>query len=86
MIIEALEATSMKIGLESHIQQVMDSILNGDGIPDNLSGVWTLDDDKALKEQARGKEYERIVKKHGKEEIKLRHQFWIDMEDADDTG
>ncbi|CAD6502464.1 BgTH12-05056 [Blumeria graminis f. sp. triticale] len=86
VIIEALEATSMKIGLESHIQQVMDSILNGDGIPDNLSGVWTLDDDKALKEQARGKEYERIVKKHGKEEIKLRHQFWIDMEDADDTG
>ncbi|CCU78465.1 hypothetical protein BGHDH14_bgh03313 [Blumeria hordei DH14] len=85
VIIEALEATSMKIGLESHIQQVMDSLLNGDGIPNNLSGVWTLDDDKALKEQPRGKEYERIVKKHGKEKIKLRHQFWIDMEDADDA-
>ncbi|TQS34805.1 hypothetical protein Golomagni_04799 [Golovinomyces magnicellulatus] len=89
IVIEALEATSLSIGPKSCIKQVMDSLMNNEGIPDHLPGVWTATDDEILKRAFNQSSevridstvYQDLVKKHGISNIKLRQMYWRDMED-----
>jgi hypothetical protein len=75
IVVEALEATTMETG---DATVVMESLRNGDPIPDNMAGVWTKEDDKALEEDDDGEEFRRVLEKHGEWRIGPRRNFLED--------
>jgi len=80
VVIEALEATTMSTG-DAGI--VMESLTKGDGIPENIQGVWTALDDLALMVEG-SEDYGRIMVKHGMKKISQRRKYLKDQEEARD--
>ncbi|RDW81163.1 putative transcription factor Rap1 [Aspergillus mulundensis] len=60
-IIEALQCTSMDPGLAD---KVLDSLIAGKGIPTDMRGVWTAQDDRDVEAQDT-RDIQRVIKKHG---------------------
>jgi telomeric repeat-binding factor 2-interacting protein 1 len=60
-IIEALRCTSMDPTLAD---QILESIAAGNGIPADMRGVWTAEDDRTL-EARDTREIQRLMDKHG---------------------
>ena len=56
--------------------------MNGDGIPNNMEGVWTESDDEALEYTKHSEEYQFIVRKHGVKRINLRRKMKREMEEV----
>jgi hypothetical protein len=72
-VIEALKATTME-PIED-VKTVAENLELGEGIPDNLRGVWTVEDDEALNMPMDTQEYRHIVVKHGTSLIRGRNKF-----------
>lgn len=77
IVIDALEATTMTI---KGALKVMDSLADGDGIPENIPGVWTAYDDDALVGGKGTAEYAHIVRKHGIARIAARKRHLSDKQ------
>jgi hypothetical protein len=71
----ALLATTMETG---DAALVMEALMKGDGIPNNIQGVWTAGDDGAV-QVADHAEYERVVAKHGEARCVKRRQLLKDL-------
>ena len=70
-VIEALRCTSMDPGLAD---KILGNLVSGRGIPDDMPGVWTLEDDKCL-EGANARDIERVLEKHGMEYFNVRWEY-----------
>lgn len=70
-IIEALRCTSMDPTLAV---QVLDSIAAGNGIPADMRGVWTAEDDRSLEAQDT-REIQRLMDKHGSVYLDYRWEY-----------
>ena len=70
-VLQALSCTCMKAELAD---KVLDLLSKGKGIPKDIPGVWTEEDDEALTGQD-GRAMERVMKKHGSELFDERWQF-----------
>ena len=68
VVIEALEAATMRANLAT---QVFESLQRGKGIPNDIRGVWTAQDDEDLEK----KDYSRIMLKHGESWVKERKKM-----------
>ncbi|KAL4817505.1 Rap1 Myb domain-containing protein [Aspergillus spinulosporus] len=60
-VIEALQCTSMDPELA---EKVLESLTAGKGIPTNMRGVWTAQDDRDLEAQ-NTRDIQRVIEKHG---------------------
>ncbi|PQE33810.1 Rap1 Myb domain-containing protein [Rutstroemia sp. NJR-2017a WRK4] len=81
IVIEALEATTMETG---DATVVMESLRNRDPIPDDMAGVWTKEDDRALEDDTeQGKEFRRVLEKHGEWRVVRRRQFLEDNREVE---
>lgn len=82
IIVDALAATCMHTG-DAHL--VMESLMKGDGIPSNIQGVWTEEDDRDLQNQFgdRGLGYRRVISKHGKKRCDARMEFLKQWNEVD---
>ena len=78
IVIEALESTSMMTG---NAAIVMEALTSGNGIPDNIQGVWTKLDDAAL-EDIESEEFERVANKHGAKSLAQRQKFFEEQKKA----
>jgi hypothetical protein len=72
VVIEALESTTMTTG---NAAIVMEALTSSSGIPDNIQGVWTTEDDAAL-EDVESDEFERVAMKHGARNLAQRQKFF----------
>jgi hypothetical protein len=79
-IIEALEATTMDTGDAAF---VMESLQQGKGVPRDIQGVWTSDDDEAV-EGADHPNFGDAIEKHGIDRVGRRRQFLADQKAARD--
>jgi hypothetical protein len=79
VVISALEATTMEPGISS---PVMESLMMGDGIPEDIAGVWTSWDDDSLEAEAESGEYKALIRKHGIKRIGLRKRFLRDSREV----
>ncbi|PYH45093.1 putative transcription factor Rap1 [Aspergillus saccharolyticus JOP 1030-1] len=70
-LIEALRCTSMDPGLAD---KVLEFLVAGKGIPDDMPGVWTSADDRCV-EGKDGRGIERVLKKHGAEAFNARWEY-----------
>lgn len=70
-VIEALRCTSMEPRLAD---QVLEHLVAGKGIPNNIPGVWTPEDDKSI-EGTESRDIERVLKKHGREFFNARWEY-----------
>ncbi|KAH7410667.1 hypothetical protein BKA64DRAFT_359350 [Cadophora sp. MPI-SDFR-AT-0126] len=75
VVIKALESTSMSL---KETLAVMESLANGEGIPEDMPGVWTSWDDEALRAGRGTEDYDRVVRKHGISRISERKKYWRD--------
>ena len=71
VVIEALESTNMTTG---NAAIVMEALSQGNGIPEDIQGVWTAIDDVAL-DDVESEEFERVAMKHGTKSVALRQKF-----------
>lgn len=53
---------------------VLDSLGKGRGVPDNISGIWTEEDDECL-EAVDARRIDRVIEKHGVEALDRRYEF-----------
>ncbi|RFU29930.1 hypothetical protein B7463_g6406, partial [Scytalidium lignicola] len=72
VVIMALEATTMETG-DAGI--VMEALINGEGIPQNMQGVWTEEDDEALDAPEDSDDFQRILEKHGMDIVATRQRY-----------
>jgi hypothetical protein len=79
IIVQALRACSLQTG---NAKEVMDALRLGAGIPEDIQGVWTAEDDRSLNDED-GPGFERILIKHGEEFISIRRKFWEDENEAE---
>ena len=77
-VILALEATTMQTG-DAAI--VMEALQSGEGIPDNIQGVWTYSDDQAL-EDVNYPDFEKAVIKHGTKRVRQRQEYLRERREA----
>ncbi|KKK15839.1 hypothetical protein ARAM_004543 [Aspergillus rambellii] len=70
-IIEALRCTSMDPELAD---KVLLSLIAGEGIPNDMRGVWTSEDDKCVEAQD-SRDIERVLKKHGSDLFNSRWEY-----------
>jgi len=78
IVIKALQATTMETG---DAAVVMESLIKENCVPRNIQGVWTKEDDDAL-ENVEGKEFDRILAKHGPKRVITRQRFMTDRQEA----
>lgn len=76
IVIQSLVATTMETG---DAAVVMEAIYKGNGIPENIQGVWTERDDLAARAGEKSDEFQRITEKHGLEICSKRLQFLKDI-------
>jgi uncharacterized protein YoaH (UPF0181 family) len=69
---EAMLATTLETG---DVAMVMEAIMQGHGIPENIEGVWTAEDDRAVKLNEDNEEYARVVLKHTEARCVKRRQL-----------
>lgn len=74
---DAMLATTLETG---DVATVMEDIMRGVGIPQNIEGVWTAEDDRAVRMIENNQEYARVVLKHGEARCVRRRQFLSDLE------
>jgi hypothetical protein len=79
IVVDALSATTMET---ANASPVMEDLLNGDGIPENIAGVWTTWDDDALEAEVQSSEYKALIKKHGIKRIGARRRFLRDLREV----
>lgn len=70
-VIDALRCTSMDPELA---EKVLRYLAAGKGIPDDIPGVWTAEDDKHLEGQG-AREIERVLEKHGSGACNARWEY-----------
>lgn len=70
-VIEALRCTTMDPDLA---QQVLQHLVAGKGIPDDIPGVWTAEDDRHL-EGGNARHIERVLEKHGDDFVGIRGEY-----------
>lgn len=70
-VIEALRCTTMDPDLA---QQVLRHLVAGQGIPDDIPGVWTVEDDRHL-EGGNARHVERVLEKHGDHYVGTRGEY-----------
>lgn len=70
-VIEALRCTSMDPGLAD---KIIGNLVAGKGIPDDMPGVWTSEDDRCL-EGANARDIERVLEKHGTDYFNVRWEY-----------
>ncbi|KAE8360655.1 TRF2-interacting telomeric protein/Rap1 C terminal domain-containing protein [Aspergillus caelatus] len=71
-IIEALRCTSMDPYLAD---KVLDYLTAGKGIPNNMPGVWTAEDDRCF-EAKETRTIEQVLKKHGSDAFNSRWEYF----------
>ncbi|KAJ5316889.1 hypothetical protein N7508_001397 [Penicillium antarcticum] len=71
-VFDALRCTSM---VPDMADKVLHQLTAGNGIPENVPGVWTADDDRCLQAEERAK-VERALMKHGAEFVKERWEYY----------
>lgn len=74
---DALHATTLETG---DAASVMEELMKGRGIPSNIQGVWTSEDDQAARSGEQGVDYPRILAKHGEVRCQAR-KFFLEQED-----
>ena len=79
---EAMLATTLETG---DVAMVMEAIMQGHGIPENIEGVWTAEDDRAVKLNEDNEEYARVVLKHTEARCVKRRQLLSQMEFLKDS-
>lgn len=62
VILEALASTCNE---ETNAGYVIEQLMIGEGIPENVRGVWTYHDDQAASKGRHDPDWDRVVKKHG---------------------
>lgn len=70
-VLEALACTTMDPDLAD---TVLEAMAAGKGIPDNVMGVWTKEDDECL-EASDSREIEAVLQKHGNELFNARFEY-----------
>ncbi|PBP27703.1 hypothetical protein BUE80_DR001304 [Diplocarpon rosae] len=75
IVMEALTATTMSV---KEALKVMESLADGDGIPEDIPGVWTKWDDDALQASKDTQNYQIILRKHGLPRVVLRKRYLRD--------
>ncbi|KKZ68606.1 hypothetical protein EMCG_05763 [[Emmonsia] crescens] len=70
-VLEALACTTMDPDLAD---TVLEAMAAGKGIPDNVMGVWTKEDDECL-EASDSREIEAVLQKHGDELFNARFEY-----------
>lgn len=70
-VIEALRCTTMDPDLA---RQVLRHLVAGQGIPDDIPGVWTVEDDRHL-EGGNARHVERVLEKHGDRYVGTRGEY-----------
>lgn len=73
---KALGATTMETG---DLGIVVESMASGNGIPDNIQGVWTENDDRAVMLAEGAEEYAEVIAKHGGARCDVRKRFLNDI-------
>jgi hypothetical protein len=82
VVVSAMEATTME--LERDISsRVMESLITGNGIPEDIPGVWTSWDDDAVEAGVESEEYRALIRKHGIKRIGLRKTFLREAREAE---
>ena len=61
--------------VEANFGEILESLLNGRGIPQNIKGVWTENDDEALEAGDDTIKFARVRRKHGVEGVEARRKF-----------
>lgn len=84
IVVDALMVTTMEIG--PHVTQVTEALMNGEPIPDNISGVWTTKDDEALGLGTENREYRRVVAKHNIWRVRQRKEYLKEVSSMGDDG
>ncbi|RDL36993.1 uncharacterized protein BP5553_04426 [Venustampulla echinocandica] len=69
---EAMIATTIETG---NAAVVMEELTKGNGIPENIEGVWTARDDKELDADEGSEEFRKLLAKHTWERIISRREF-----------
>lgn len=69
---EAMLATTLETG---DVAIVMEGLMRGHGIPDHIEGVWTAEDDRAVRLNEDSEEYTRVLKKHKEARCVKRRQL-----------
>ncbi|KUJ12511.1 uncharacterized protein LY89DRAFT_652986 [Mollisia scopiformis] len=80
-VLAALESTCNEF---THAAFVMESLYSGEGIPENLPGVWTWSDDQAIYKRKESSEFEKVVRKHGIKGVIKRKKFLRKQKKADE--
>jgi telomeric repeat-binding factor 2-interacting protein 1 len=71
-VFDALRCTSM---VPEMADKVLELLAAGEGIPDNIPGVWTTEDDRCLQAEEQ-KEVQRALSKHGAEAFGERWEYF----------
>ncbi|KAJ6095756.1 hypothetical protein N7486_006502 [Penicillium sp. IBT 16267x] len=77
IILEVLQRTSMN---PEYAERLLEQFAAGKGIPHDMPGVWTTEDDKCL-QGGDQRDIERLFKKHGEELCEARFEFLRLMSD-----
>jgi hypothetical protein len=68
----ALHATGL---VEANLGEILESLHNDQGIPDNIRGVWTGSDDERLNEDEDTQAFLTVLRKHGQEFVEKRRRY-----------
>jgi hypothetical protein len=79
-VVLALDATTMEMG--QHAMQVMEALENEQGIPDDIPGVWTEEDDRMVEGSVDSEGYRECVRKHGVKRCGVRRNFLKDKREV----
>ncbi|XMA17404.1 hypothetical protein WAI453_010195 [Rhynchosporium graminicola] len=72
IVVEAVQAAS---GCTDEALIAMNALADGTGLPENVAGVWTAEDDEALDKRKGTEEFKHILFKHGISRILKRRQY-----------
>ncbi|KAE8445129.1 hypothetical protein EG329_013731 [Mollisiaceae sp. DMI_Dod_QoI] len=78
-VIEALEITTMETPNAGY---VMEQLMEGAGVPEDIPGVWTWYEDEALDKRKDSLDFEKVVRKHGIKRCAVRKKFLKDQKSA----
>ena len=79
-VVSALGITTMEMG--AHCMQVMDSLEGEQGIPNDIPGVWTEEDDMKVEEEVQSEGFKEMVKKHGIKRCEVRKSYLRDQREV----
>jgi hypothetical protein len=57
----------------------MESLESEQGIPDNIPGVWTAEDDRKVEERVESETFSDMVRKHGLKRCWVRRSYLADQ-------